>query len=353
MPLQTEPTPSSESRADRRTATPPPGVHRAVVQHRYGSPEVLGLEDRPTPEPGPGEVLLKVEAAAVARGDWHLARGKPYLIRAVGFGLRRPAQPTPGQYAAGSVVAVGSDVAGLSVGDRVFGSVPACLAEYATAAADALAPIPEALSFEGAAALPHGGFAALQALRDAGRLRAGQRVLVTGAAGAVGSLAVQIAAAHGAEVTALVRSYQVDYARELGADAILTSDRDDFAAAPERFDLIVDNVRDRPDRDYRRALAPGGRCVMVSGGAGAWLGGMHRVPGALLGSLFSSKKLVPFLAVPRRADLLALNALVRAGQLHQRIAHRLPLDRSADAFRTLDQSGLLGAVVVTPAAPPT
>lgn len=349
--MQTTPRRPEASPTLDSTPTPPAGsdgLMRAVVQRAYGTPDVLRVDTLPRPVAGAGEVLLQVRAASLNQGDWHLQRGEPYLVRALGFGLRRPKQPVPGLYAAGTVAAVGPDVTTLRPGDEVYGPCKAAFAEFACARADALVPKPAALTFEQAAALPHGGFTALQALRDAGRLQAGQRVLVIGAAGAVGLLAVQIAKALGAHVTGVCLSADVDFVRRLGADRVIDDTSTDFASEAERYELILDMVRDRPNAQYRRVLAPRGRAILVSGGTGRWLGGVHRSLGAALGSLVRRQKFVPFLAVPKQADLLALNGLVDEGRLRVPVARAFPLQEAREAFHHLGARRPAGMLVVVP-----
>ncbi len=321
---------------------------RAVVQREYGSPDTLRVEEVARPEPGAGEVLVRVRAASVNQGDWHLMRGLPYLVRLLGFGLRRPKHPVPGQYAAGTVEAVGDGVLRLRPGEDVFGSCKGAFAEYVCAREDAFAARPHDVSFEQAAAVPHGGFAALQALRDAGRVRAGQKVLVLGASGAVGSMAVQIARSFDAEVTGVARTAKLDLVRSLGADRVLDAEKIDAVAGGMSYDVVLDTVGDRSPSRYRSVLTPSGRVVMVSGGRGRWLGGMHRVLGAAVLSLFSRRKLVPFLAVPKLDDLVTLQRLLEQHDLTPIVAGTWPLAETADAFRHLESRQAQGAIVVAP-----
>lgn len=346
----TEPSDSPPS-APREAPEPvpsTPATMRAVVQREYGPADVLRLEQVPPPSPGPGQVLVRVRAAAVTQGDWHLMTGTPYLVRLMGFGVRRPKRAVPGQYLAGTVEAVGPGAARFRPGDAVWGCGVSTFAELAVAAEETLAPLPTGLSFEQAAALPHGGLTALQGLRDAGRLQAGQRVLVIGASGAVGSVAVQTAKAWGAHVTGVCSAAKADFVRGLGADRVLDYARDDFAADGTSYDLILDMARDRPDADYRRALVPGGRSVLVSAGGGRWLGGMGRTLVSVVTSLFRSKKLVPMLARPGRADLEALAELTEAGRLTSPVDRVFPLAEAADAFRHHESRTARGMTLLTP-----
>ena len=320
---------------------------RAIVQDAYGSADTLQFGELPRPAPSPGEILVRVRAAAVTQGDRHLMTGLPYLIRLTGFGLRRPKQRVPGQYLAGVVEAVGEGVEELHVGDRVWGCGTGTYAELATAREDSVVSLPETLTFEQAAALPHGGLTALQALRDAGRLRPDQRVLVVGASGAVGTMAVQLAKSMGAEVTGVCGPAKLERVASLGADRVLDHTRDDFAAERERYDLILDTVRTSSNADTRRALAPDGRVVMVSGGPGTWLGGMGRSLFAALTSIGRSKKFAPMIAEPRRADLLRLNEEVVAGRLRPVLRGSFPFDRIHDAVRHLESGNGCGTIVLT------
>lgn len=322
--------------------TPRETPMRALVARRYGPPEVLGLEDLPVPSPGPGEVLVRVRAAAVTRADHHLLTGRPALIRVVGFGLLRPKQAVPGQYGAGTVEAVGRGVEDLAVGDEVFGFLRGSLATLAVTRAEHLARRPADVSPEVAATLPHGALTALQALRDAGRLRPGHEVLVIGAAGSVGSAAVQLAQALGARVTAAARRLPPG----LAVDRTIGTAASDLAGQRDRFDLILDATGHLPHRLLRRALKAGGRAVMVSGGPGPLLGGMGGVALSALASTLRSRKLVPFLTAARRADLEELTGFVQRGELTVPLTPPFDLVDAVEAFRALDGDGAQGRPVV-------
>ncbi|MFT7618341.1 MAG: NADPH:quinone reductase-like Zn-dependent oxidoreductase [Planctomycetota bacterium] len=324
-----------------------PMMIKAVVQDAWGTPDVLQIETIPRPQPKPGEVVIRMRAASLNQGDWHLMMGEPYLIRCVGFGFSKPKNRIPGQYLAGEVVARGDGVVALELGDHVFGTCKQAFAEYVCVAAQNLAPMPTNLNFEEAASVPHGGFSAIQALRDAGKLKAGQNVLVIGAAGAVGSMAVQIAKSMGAEVTGVCRATQMEQVRALGADVILDYEVDDFSADGERYHLILDMVHDRPNSHYRRALFSGGKSIMVGGGQGQWLGGMGGVLFAAFTSLFSKKKLVPFLAIPKTDDLHALSAMIENGVIRPPVDRTFPLAQTADAFRYLESKITAGMIALT------
>jgi NADPH:quinone reductase-like Zn-dependent oxidoreductase len=239
---------------------------RAIVQDRYGPTEVLELRDIPRPAPGDDEVLIGVHAAGVDRGVWHLMTGRPYLVRPA-FGIRGPRTPVPGMDLAGVVEAVGARVTRFAPGHEVFGVGKGAFAQYATAPAGKLAHKPARLSFEQAGVLGISGLTALQALRDHGRVRAGQRVLVVGASGGVGTYAVQIAKAHGAEVTGVSSTAKVDLVRSLGADHVIDYHRDDFADGARRYDVILDIGGNSTLTRLRRALTPTGTLVIVGGRA--------------------------------------------------------------------------------------
>ena len=253
-------------------ATPPAGTMRAAVQHRYGPPSVLESRQVDIPRPGPRDVLVQVGAAAVHPGDYFVMTGEPYVLRLV-FGLRRPRQGIPGRDLAGAVAAVGKDVTALRPGEKVFGwSTAGTLAEYACVPADNLVSVPANLSVVEAAAVPTSALTALQALRDIANVRPGQTVLVTGASGGVGSFAVQIAKALGAEVTGVCSTRNVDLVRSLGADHVVDYTSTDFTRTEKRYDVILDNVEAQPLAAVRRALTPTGTLIPNSGRGGRWLG---------------------------------------------------------------------------------
>ena len=245
----------------------PSGQMRAVAQHRYGTApeEVLRLTQVPRPAIGDGEVLVRVRAAGMDRGTWHLMAGRPYLMRIMGFGFRGPKYPVAGLDLAGTVVAVGASVTRFSVGDEVLGIGRGSFAEYAAAPEDKLVPKPASLTFEQAAVVPVSGLTAIQAVCDAGRVQAGQKVLVVGASGGVGTYAVQLAKAFGAEVTGVARSSKLDLLRSIGADHVVDYTREDFADGTRRYDLIVDVGGNTPVRKLRRALTAQGTLVIVGG----------------------------------------------------------------------------------------
>src|SRR3954453_19039963 len=290
----------------------------AIVQDEYGSaPEdVLRVEEIDRPVIGADEVLVRVQAASVDRGTGHVMAGLPYPIRLAGFGFRRPKYRNPGRNLAGTVEAVGTGVTTFTPGDAVFGIGEASFAEYARARPDKLAHKPANLSFEQAAAVPVSALTALQAVRDHGQVQAGQDVLVVGASGGVGTFAVQIAKAFGANVTGVCSAVKADLVRALGADHVIDYVRDDFADGKHRYDVIVDIAGNRRLSQLRRALTARGRLIIVGGETeGRWLGGSDRQLRALLLSPFVSQKLSAFIASENAEDLMVLRGLIEAGKL--------------------------------------
>jgi NADPH:quinone reductase-like Zn-dependent oxidoreductase len=323
---------------------------QAIVQRRYGTaPEdVLRLEQIARPAVKAGEVLVRVRAASVDRGTWHLMAGIPYLMRIIGFGLRGPKTPVPGLAVAGTVEAVGQDVTGLAPGDEVFGTSRGSFAQYATIRASRLAPRPTRLTFEQAAAVPVSAAAALQAVRDHARVRPGQHVLVIGASGGVGTFAVQIAKALGAEVTGVASTAKTDLVRAVGADHVLDYSREDPVSGRRRYDVIIDIGGSRRLAHLRRALAPKGTLVITGGeDGGRWLGGIGRNARALLLSLFVSQRLTAFVARERPADLMALRDLADSGAIIPAIDRTYPLSQAAAAVRHLAEGRTRGKVVIT------
>jgi NADPH:quinone reductase-like Zn-dependent oxidoreductase len=321
----------------------------AIVQDRYGTePETaLRVDEVARPEVGPEEVLLRVDAVSLDRGTWHLMAGLPYPVRLAGFGVRAP-KANPGRSVAGAVVEVGAEVTGLRVGDEVYGSAPGGLAEYVVADPARLAPRPAGLTAEQAAAVPISGLTAIQAVRDRGAVEAGQRVLVIGASGGVGSFAVQIAKAAGAEVTGVASTAKLDVVRSLGADHVVDYTTQDLGDAPHPFDVIIDTGGNRRVADLRRLLTPEGRLVIVGGETGGrWLGGVQRGVGAQILSLFSDQKLGTFISSEDRADLEALTELIEAGHVTPAVDRTFELADAAAAIRYLQDGHARGKVVVT------
>ncbi|WP_088286033.1 NAD(P)-dependent alcohol dehydrogenase [Kineosporia sp. A_224] len=320
---------------------------RAAVQHRYGPPSVLEPAEVGRPLPGRGDVLVAVGAAAVHPGDYFVMTGEPYMVR-LAFGLRRPRHGIPGRDLAGVVAAVGNDVTALRPGDEVFGwSTTGTLAEYACVPADNLAPVPAGLSVVAAAAVPTSALTALQAVRDIANVRPGRTVLVTGASGGVGSFAVQIAKAFGAEVTGVCSTRNVDLVRSLGADHVVDYTTTDFTRTGKRYDVILDNVEARPLAAVRRALTPTGTLIPNSGRGGRWLGPLGRIVRARVLSGFTRQRLRPFLSVEKRQDLLTLADLLATGQVTPLVDRTYPLDEAPDALAYVGAGHTRGKVVVT------
>jgi len=321
---------------------------KAIVQDKYGSADVLELTDIDTPVVGDHDVLLRVHAAGAHIGDWHIMTGLPYLIRIMGYGLRGPKARVRGTDVAGRVEALGKDVTQFRLGDEVFGTCDGSFAEYATARMDKVAPKPANLTFEQAATVPTSGFTALQGLRDVGKIQPGQKVLIIGAAGGVGSFAVQMAKAYGAHVTGVCSTTKVDLVRSIGADDVIDYTRDDFAETGQRYDLILDTAGARSVSHLRRALAPRGTLVIVGAeGGGRWFGGTDRQLRALMLSPFVSQKLRTFISKENGEDLLALKELIEAGKVTPVIDKTYPLSEAPEAIRYLEDGHARGKVVIT------
>ena len=320
----------------------------AVVQDHYGGPDRLRNEHIDRPEPADGEILVRVQAAGLDRGTWHLMTGRPYLMRIAGLGFRGPKVRVPGRDLAGTVAAVGPGVTGFAVGDEVYGVGRGSFAQYAVARADKLAHKPDSLSFAQAAVVPISAATALQALTDHGRLRPGQRVLIIGASGGVGSYAVQLAKALGAEVTGVASTAKLDLVRSLGADHAIDYTRDDFAGTGHRYDLILDIAGNPTLRRLRRALTPTGTAVIVGGeNGGEVTGGMGRTLRALALSPFISQRFANFINKERASDLDRLTTLIDAGQVTPTIDHSYRLDQVPEAMRRLAAGEVRGKVTIT------
>ena len=321
---------------------------RAVVQDRYGDADVLRLATLARPQVTDQEVLVRVHAAGLDRGTWHLMTGKPYLMRIAGMGFRGPKDRVPGRDLAGTIAAVGSGVTRFAVGDEVYGVGRGTFAEYAVALEDKLAHKPASLSFEEAAVVRISAATALQALTDHGRLESGQRVLVIGASGGVGSYAVQLAKALGAEVTGVASTAKLDLVRSLGADHVIDYTREDFAADGQRYDLVLDIAGNPGLRRLRRALTPTGTAVIVGGEAGGDLtGGMNRTLRALVLSLLTSQRFASFINKEKASDLDRLTAFIDAGQVTPSIGRTYPLDQVPEAMRQLAAGQVRGKVAIT------
>ncbi len=321
---------------------------KAIVQTEYGSPEVLALKEIDRPEIGADDLLVRVQAGGVDRGVWHLMTGRPYLLRIMGFGLRAPKARVRGAEVAGQVVALGKNVTDFKIGDEVFGTCEGSFAEYACAPAQRFVRKPVSLSFVQAAAVPISAATALQALRNVGGLKSGQKVLIIGAAGGVGTFAVQLAKALGAEVTGVCSTAKVDLVRSLGADAVIDYTRADCVDGAHRYDLILDTGGNRAVAHLRRALTPHGTLVIVGGeGGGRWFGGIGRQFGAMLLSPFIGQKLRTLFAIPHRDDLQYLAQLIEAGKLAPVIDRTYPLPDTPEAIRHLERGHISGKLVIT------
>ena len=342
-------TPTLDPVTEPTPLTAAAGTMKAIVQDDYGSaPEdVLRLAEVARPTIGDDDVLVRVRAASVDRGTWHVMAGLPYPIRVAGFGLRRPKALNPGRSVAGTVESVGKDVTGLEPGDEVYGTCDGSFAEYARARTDRLVAKPANLSFEQAAAVPVSALAALQGVRDRAHVQAGQKVLIIGASGGVGTFAVQIAKAFGAEVTGVCSTAKVDLVRSVGADHVIDYTRDDFADGEHRYDAILDIGGNRRLSHLRRALTPRGRLVIVGGETdGRWLGGTDRQLRALLLSPLVSQNLGTFVASENAEDLTALRELVDSGKLAPAIDRTYPLGEAPAAIRYMQEGHARGKVVI-------
>ncbi len=324
---------------------PSSNTMRAVTHRQYGTPDVLGVETIARPVPADDDVLVRVMAAGASIGDHHIVTGKPYLIRLVVTGVRRPRHLVLGAALAGRVEAVGARVTTFRVGDEVYGqAVTGAFAEYVVIAASLLAPKPRNQSFEEAAATPW-AVAALQALRDAGGLRAGQRVLINGASGGLGTWAIQIAKALGADVTAVCSTRNAAMVRALGADHVIDYTKADFVDGVARYDLVFDVIGNRSLAEFRSVLSPTGAYVSCGGGNSGtrWL---YRMAKVLVASRFTSQKLTTFAMSPNREDLLFLTDLVEAGKAKPVIERSFLLTEAADALRNVGEGHARGQTVI-------
>lgn len=321
---------------------------RAIVQDGYGSADVFVLAQVARPEIADNEVLVHVEAAGLDRGTWHMMAGRPYLLRLLGFGFRRPKNRVPGLDVAGTVVAVGSSVTRFSPGDEVFGISRGSFAEYAAVLEDKLARKPANLTFEQAAVVPISAGTALQALTDVGGVEQGQQVLIIGASGGVGSYAVQLAKAFGAEVTGVCSTAKLDLVRSLGADHVVDYTREDFAGGTSTYDLVLDIGGNSSLSRLRSALTPTGTLVIVGGEEGGkWTGGFGRSLRAPLLSPFVRQRLTMLASKERAGDLERLSPLIEAGKVVPSIDRTYPLDRVAEAMRHLEAGEVRGKVAMT------
>jgi NADPH:quinone reductase-like Zn-dependent oxidoreductase len=324
---------------------------KAVVYTDYGPPDVLEIREIKKPAPNDDQVLVKVHAAAVNPLDWHFIRGTPYVMRMMMGGLRKPKDPLVGVDYAGTIEAVGKNVTQFKPGDAVFGNRSGAFAEYLCARADrAIALKPANMTFEQAAAVPVAAITALQGLRDQGKVQPGQKVLINGASGGVGTFAVQIAKTLGAEVTGVCSTRNVDLVRSLGADHVIDYTKEDFTKSGEHYDVILDNVGTQPLSGFRRVLKPNGICVIIGGGGpndGKWVGPMARPIKAKLMSPFISQKMGMMMAESNQKDLTVLADMMQSGKVTPVIDRTYPLSQIADAIRYLEQGHARGKVVIT------
>jgi NADPH:quinone reductase-like Zn-dependent oxidoreductase len=328
------------------------GGMQAIVYRCYGSPQVLKLETLAKPSPAAHELLVRVRAASLNPIDWHYMRGTPYLVR-TDSGLGAPDNPRFGGDFAGTVEAVGADVTHFHPGDEVFGGKNGALADYVVVREDRSVVLkPANVSFEEAAAVPVAGLTALQALRDKGQLRAGQSVLINGASGGVGTFAVQIAKAWGAQVTAVCGTRAVPLVQSLGADHVIDYSREDFTRGAVRYDLILDTVGSHTLSEYRRVLTPHGTLVLVGANdKGVWIGPLLPSLKALALSPFVSQRLLPFLAEFNPKDLETLRAMLEKGEIKPVIDRRYSLEQVPEAMRYLEEGHAHGKVVIDVPAP--
>jgi NADPH:quinone reductase-like Zn-dependent oxidoreductase len=320
---------------------------KAITQDRYGGAATLRLRDVPTPAVDADQILVRVAAAGVDRGAYHLMCGLPYLVRLAGYGLRAPKAPIPGTNIAGTVEVVGEAVRSFRPGDAVYGTCSGAFAEYAVTDEDRVAPTPTQLSLEESAVLPYAGAVSLQAIRDRAKVQPGHSVLVVGASGAVGTIAVQIAKAHDALVTGVCSTASADVVRNLGADQVIDYTRSDFSAGADRYDVVIDVGGNTSLSRLRRVLTPRGTLVIIGGEAGGRiLGGVQRQLAALLLSPFVRQKLGTFIAGERADTLRSLNELVDAGHVRPVMERCVPLSHAADAVADLEARRTRGRIAL-------
>ena len=322
---------------------------KAIVHDRYGPAEVLELRDIEQPKVGAHEVLVRVRAAGVNPADWAIMSGVPYIARPASlYGLRKPTNGVRGTDVAGEIDAVGTGVTRFRPGDAVFGSCTGAFAEYAVASEDALAPKPIKITFEQAAAVPMAGRVALQALRDHGKVRAGQKVLINGAAGGIGTFAVQIAKAFGAEVTGVCSTRNVDLVRSIGADHVIDYTKEDFTRTAQQYDFILDNVSNRSLSDLRRALAPTGMLVPNGGRFDhRWFASVGRLITAAVVFRFGSQSLGTFLVAETAADLIVLKDMIEAGTITPVIDSTFSLTDTHQAMDLVGRGHARGKVAIS------
>jgi 2-desacetyl-2-hydroxyethyl bacteriochlorophyllide A dehydrogenase len=321
---------------------------KAITQYEYGAPQdVLELREIEKPTIGDDDVLVHVQAAGIHIGDWLVMTGLPYLIRLMGYGLRKPKTTVPGMELAGFVEAVGKNVNQFQPGDEVFGFGEGGFAEYASVSQDALVLKPSNITFEQAAAVPISAFTALQAIRDHGKVQPGQKVLVIGASGGVGTYAVQIAKAFGAEVTGVCSTRTIDMVRSIGADHVIDYTQESITESGQRYDVILDTAGNRSLSELRGALTTEGTLVIVGGSGGRWLMGSGRSLKAVVVSPFVSQNLRSFVSSTNKDDLVALNELIEDGKVTPVVDRTFPLEATAEALSYVGQRHAQGKTVVT------
>ena len=324
----------------------PAALMKAVIYREYGSPDVLRLEDVPKPVPNDNQVLIKVRAASVNPYDWHFMTGTPYLMR-MGVGLLKPGDARLGVDCSGTVEAVGKNVTKFKPGDEVIGAKGGAFAEYVLSSERGLITKPANLSFEEGAAVPIAGLTAFVAVRDKGNVQPGQKVLINGASGGVGTFAVQIAKLAGAEVTGVCSTRNVELVRSLGADHVIDYTKEDFTTAAQRYDLIIDNVSNRSLSECRRALTPKGKYLMIGGPNGTWIKPMDRALKAAFISRFVSQKMTMMLTNPTAEHWEGMRQLLESGKVKPVIDRRYPLSQISEAMRYLEQGRARGKVIIT------
>ena len=337
-----------EKNTDKEASTEPTrgNTMNAIVQETYGAPnEVLELKETDKPVIGDDDVLVRVHAAGVHIGDWLVGSGLPYLVR-LGYGLTRPKHPIPGMELAGTVEAVGKNVTQFHIGDEVFGWGTGAFAEYASIQQDALVLKPTSATFTEAAAVPISGFTALQAIRDIGGVKSGDSVLVIGASGGVGTYAVQIAKAYGAEVTGVCSTRNIDMVRAIGADHAIDYTKEDISKGDKQYDVILDTAGNRSLSTLRGALSPTGTLVIVGGSGGPWLMGVGRSLRATATSPFVSQNLRMFLSSTNRDDLATLRDLIESGSVAPVIDRTYPLNETAAALTHVGGRHTRGKTVI-------
>jgi NADPH:quinone reductase-like Zn-dependent oxidoreductase len=325
---------------------PIPTRMRAIVQDRYGSPDVLSLREMDTPVPAANQILIKTAASSLNMYDVHMTTGLPYMARLVA-GLTKPKHSTPGADVAGIVVEVGSAVTRFSPGDHVFGEIEhGAFADYATAGEDKIARKPHAVSFERAAATPLAGITALQGIRDVGGLHSGQRILINGASGGVGSFAVQIAKALGADVTGVCSTAKVEMVRSIGADRVIDYTQHDFTELERAYDVLFDNVGDRPWSETHRVLRPGGINVTITGPKHRIVGPLRHLIARKAASTFTKRRFTWFTARVQHNDLVFLAQLLESGKVAPVIERAYSLEQVPEALRYIGEGHALGKLVV-------